>query len=65
MAFKADRYYHPYADFVAFLFGTGCRFGEAAALKCCILQMIFQLFGLGSLYLGVLERQPKQEKIGL
>lgn len=33
MAFKADRYYHPYADFVAFLFGTGCRFGEAAALK--------------------------------
>lgn len=32
-AFKDDPYYHPYADFVAFLFGTGCRFGEAAALQ--------------------------------
>ena len=32
-AFATDCYYHPYADFVSFLFGTGCRFGEAAALK--------------------------------
>ncbi|MEO1347525.1 MAG: tyrosine-type recombinase/integrase [Cyanobacteria bacterium J06635_15] len=32
-AFKTDRYYRHYADFVAFLFGTGCRFGEAVALK--------------------------------
>ncbi len=32
-AFKTDRYYQHYADFVAFLFGTGCRFGEAVALK--------------------------------
>jgi integrase len=31
--FRNDAYYQHYADFVAFLFGTGCRFGEAAALK--------------------------------
>ena len=31
--FKVNRYYRHYADFVGFLFGTGCRFGEAAALK--------------------------------
>jgi integrase len=31
--FKCDRHYQHYADFVAFLFGTGCRFGEAAALQ--------------------------------
>ena len=32
-AFNNNRYYRHYADFVAFLFGTGCRFGEAVALK--------------------------------
>ncbi|MBE9171198.1 tyrosine-type recombinase/integrase [Pleurocapsales cyanobacterium LEGE 06147] len=32
-AFRNNRYYRHYADFVAFLFGTGCRFGEAVALK--------------------------------
>jgi len=32
-AFKNDRYYSHYADFITFLFGTGCRFGEAAGLK--------------------------------
>lgn len=32
-AFRTDRYYQHYADFVTFLFGTGCRFGEAVALK--------------------------------
>jgi integrase len=32
-AFESDRYYRHYADFVAFLFGTGCRFGEAVALR--------------------------------
>lgn len=32
-SFEHDRYYRHYADFVAFLFGTGCRFGEAVALK--------------------------------
>ncbi|MEL6382369.1 MAG: tyrosine-type recombinase/integrase [Cyanobacteria bacterium J06626_18] len=31
--FGTNRYYQHYADFVAFLFGTGCRFGEAAALR--------------------------------
>lgn len=32
-AFKRDPHYHHYADFVTFLFGTGCRFGEAVALQ--------------------------------
>ena len=31
-AFRSNRYYSHYADFVSFLFGTGCRFGEAAGL---------------------------------
>ncbi|MGB3293149.1 MAG: tyrosine-type recombinase/integrase [Phormidesmis sp.] len=31
--FACDRHYQHYTDFVTFLFGTGCRFGEAAALK--------------------------------
>lgn len=30
--FRTDRYYHPYADYVEFLFGTGCRTGEAIGL---------------------------------
>lgn len=32
-AFRTDRYYHSYADFVEFLFGTGCRTGEAIGLQ--------------------------------
>jgi len=32
-AFRSDRYYHYYADYVEFLFGTGCRTGEAIGLK--------------------------------
>jgi integrase len=32
-AFKSNFHYSHYADFVTFLFGTGCRFGEAAGLK--------------------------------
>jgi integrase len=31
--FRADPHYCHYADFVTFLFGTGCRFGEAVALQ--------------------------------
>jgi len=32
-AFKGDRYYAHYYQLVYFLFGTGCRFGEAVGLK--------------------------------
>lgn len=31
-AFRTDRYYYHYADYVEFLFGTGCRTGEAIGL---------------------------------
>lgn len=32
-AFRTDRYYHHYADFVLFQFNTGCRTGEAIGLQ--------------------------------
>ena len=32
-AFRSSASYGHYADFVAFLFGVGCRFGEAAGLR--------------------------------
>jgi integrase len=32
-AFRGDPYYHHYADYVEFLFGTGCRTGEAIGLQ--------------------------------
>jgi len=32
-AFRSDRYYHHYSDYVEFLFGTGCRTGEAVGLR--------------------------------
>jgi integrase len=32
-AFRTDKYYYLYADFVEFLFGTGCRTGEAIGLR--------------------------------
>lgn len=32
-AFRSDRYYHHYADYVEFLFRTGCRTGEAIGLR--------------------------------
>lgn len=31
--FRTDRHYHHYADYVEFLFGTGCRTGEAIGLR--------------------------------
>jgi integrase len=33
--FKSNRYYSYYTDFVTFLFGTGCRTGEAIGLQWC------------------------------
>lgn len=33
LGFRGDRYYSHYADFVEFLFGTGCRTGEAIGLQ--------------------------------
>jgi integrase len=32
-AFRSDRNYHRYADYVEFLFGTGCRTSEAIGLR--------------------------------
>lgn len=33
LGFRSDRYYSHYADYVEFLFGTGCRTGEAIGLR--------------------------------
>jgi len=33
LGFRSDYYYHHYADYVEFLFGTGCRTGEAIGLR--------------------------------
>lgn len=33
IGFRSSKYYSHYADFVAFLFGVGCRFGEAVGLR--------------------------------
>lgn len=32
-AFRTDRYYNYYTDYVQFLFGTGCRTSEAIGLR--------------------------------
>lgn len=46
-AFRGSTYYSHYADFVFFLFGTGCRFGEAAGLKWCHVSDDFQAVWVG------------------
>lgn len=33
LAFRTNRYYYHYSDYVEFLFGTGCRTGEAIGLR--------------------------------
>jgi integrase len=45
--FRRDRYYSHYADFVAFLFGIGCRFGEAAGLCWKHVSSDFQTVWIG------------------
>ena len=45
--FKSDRYYRHYYPFVAFLFGTGVRIGEAAGLKWKHLSDNFQTAWIG------------------
>ena len=46
-AFRSNRYYSNYTDFVTFLFGTGCRFGEAAGLKWKHISDDFQTIWFG------------------
>lgn len=33
-AFRVDRHYHHYADYVEFIFSTGCRTAEVVGLRC-------------------------------
>jgi integrase len=45
--FRASKHYSPYADFVDFIFGTGCRFGEAVALRWEHVAPDFQTIWIG------------------
>jgi integrase len=47
-AFRSHRYYSHYYDFVLFLFGTACRFGEAAALRWEHITADFELVWIGT-----------------
>jgi integrase len=46
-AFRSSSYYSHYADFVVFLFGVGCRFGEAAGLRWSHVADDFQTVWIG------------------
>jgi integrase len=45
--FRSSKYYSPYADFVDFIFGTGCRFGEAVGLRWKHVAVDFQTVWIG------------------
>jgi integrase len=51
-AFESDRYYSHYYAFVAFLFGVGCRIGEAIALQWKHLEADFQTVWIGESVTG-------------
>jgi integrase len=46
-AFRSSPHYQHYADFVVFLFGVGCRFGEAAGLRWSHVADDFQSVWIG------------------
>jgi integrase len=46
-AFRSSQHYSHYADFVYFLFGVGCRFGEAAGLRWSHVADDFQTVWIG------------------
>jgi integrase len=46
-AFRSSPHYLHYADFVVFLFGVGCRFGEAAGLQWKHIACDFQTIWIG------------------
>jgi integrase len=46
-AFRSSPHYQHYADFVVFLFGVGCRFGEAAGLRWSHVADDFQTVWIG------------------
>ncbi len=45
--FRNSKYYDRYTDFVAFLFGVGCRFGEAAGLRWSSIADDFETIWIG------------------
>lgn len=60
-AFRSSQHYSHYADFVAFLFGVGCRFGEAAGLQWKHIADDFQTVWIGE---SVSRRHRKGTKTG-
>jgi integrase len=45
--FRSSKYYSSYTDFVDFIFGTGCRFGEAVGLRWKHVAADFQTVWIG------------------
>jgi integrase len=60
-AFRSSPHYQHYADFVSFLFGVGCRFGEAAGLQWKHVGDDFQAVWIGE---SVSRRHRKSTKTG-
>jgi integrase len=48
--FRSNRFYHHYTDLVMFLFGSGCRFGEAAGLRWKHVATDFETLWIGESY---------------
>ncbi|WP_019498384.1 tyrosine-type recombinase/integrase [Pseudanabaena sp. PCC 6802] len=60
-AFEGDRYYSHYYPFVQFLFGTGCRLGEAIALQWKHLGADYQTAWIGQ---SIADGKRKSTKTG-
>jgi integrase len=60
-AFEGDRYYRHYHPFVAFLFGVGCRLGEAIALQWKHISSDFATCWIGH---SIADGQRKSTKTG-
>ena len=61
-AFRSDPYCHCYADYVEFLFGTGCRPGEAIGLRWRHLSEDCSTVWFGEIITRGLTRPPKKNK---
>jgi len=62
--FRTDRYYAYYADYVEFMLGTGCRPGEAIALKWKHVADDCSSVWIGEAYYRGMSKETKNEKTG-
>ncbi|WP_181357499.1 tyrosine-type recombinase/integrase [Stenomitos frigidus] len=62
--FRTDRYYAYYADYVEFMLGTGCRPGEAIALKWKHVADDCSSVWIGEAYYRGMRKETKNTKTG-